>query len=164
VVSAPGFAKVRKEYCNKPDSTNIAAPPGEEQIALAPDDAYAVATQSDQANVNFTIEVNRARTVDDAWSTISQVILDKFDVLEATDRASGYMRTAWQVNYYPASTVRTRVIVKLGNAKPLKYVVKIASDHADGRVSVKDDDQFQEWGYILNTYKDIINELQSRLR
>ena len=60
---------------------------------------------------------------------------------------------------------RTRVIVKLGSTSPLKYVVKVASERADDpNVSVKDDEQFGEWDRVLKSYKDIINELQARLR
>jgi len=163
-VSAPGFIGVDKEYCNKPDSANIAPPPGEDNLPLVADEAYQFATQSDQANVNFTIEVNPKRTSEQAWSTISLVVLDKFDILEATDRASGYMRTAWQANYYAHSSVRTRVIVKMGSAAPVKYIVKIVSQHANSRANVKDDDAFTDWPLILNTYKDMINEIQARLR
>ena len=161
IASADGFVPVKKQYCNQ---TNMPEPPPEEHLALQQDEAYGAATLSDQANVNFTLEVNPAKTVDQAWSTISQIILNKFDVLEITDKETGYMRTAWEVNYFTNSTVRTRVIVKLGSARPLKYVVKIASEHAPGHQNAKDDEAFQEWGWIHNSYKDIVTELQARLR
>jgi hypothetical protein len=55
--------------------------------------------------------------------------------------------------------------VKLGDTSPLKYIVKIASEQSGfAKTSVKDDDAFEEWDRILNSYKDIINELQARLR
>ncbi len=61
--------------------------------------------------------------------------------------------------------MRTRVIVKLGDTEPLKYIVKISSEHSDEPgVTVKDAEKFGEWDRLLNTYKDIINELQARLR
>ncbi len=161
IAAADGYVPATKQYCNQ---VNRPAPPPEEHLALPVDEAYSSAIQSDQANVNFTIEVNPKKTDEQAWSTISQVILNKFDVLEITDKDTGYMRTAWQVSYFPNSTVRTRVIIKLGNARPLKYVAKIATEHANGRQDVKNDQAFREWGWIQNSYKDIINELQARLR
>lgn len=161
IVAADGYASQKKQYCNQ---VNMPDPPTDEHIALPVDEAYSSATLSDQANVNFTIEVSPAKRLDSAWSTISQIIMNKFDVLEVTDKETGYMRTAWQVNYFPNSTVRTRVIIKLGSAKPLKFIAKVASEHADGHANIKDDEAFKEWGWILNSYKDIINELQARLR
>jgi len=74
------------------------------------------------------------------------------------------MRTAWQVQSFNGkSTIRTRVFVKLGDSNPLKYVIKISSERADGLVSVKDDQEFEEWNRILKKYQNIIEEAQSRL-
>lgn len=164
-VIAPGYAAQTREFCSNPQ---LAA---QAHIELAVDEAYSSSVQSDQANVNFTIEVGTAKTPDQAWRVISQVILSSFDVLEITDKETGYMRTAWEATKFSNSIVRTRVIVKLGDTSPLKYVVKIASEHAplqkagrDAETTVKDDQDFREWDRIMNVYKDIINELQARLR
>jgi hypothetical protein len=61
------------------------------------------------------------------------------------------------------STIRTRVIVNLIDAKPLKYGIKINSERADGAVSAKEDQKFSEWNRILKKYKNIIEEAQTRL-
>lgn len=162
-----GYALEQREFCNR-DNTPI---PDEIRIDLPIDEAYTSSIQSDQANVNFTVEVGGGRTPDQAWRTISQVVLGSFDVLEITDKETGYMRTAWEATKFSNSIVRTRVIVKLGDTSPLKYVVKIASEHAplrrlnkEDETSVKDDQDFREWDRIMNSYKDIINEMQARLR
>ena len=129
------------------------------------DEAFEASEKSDQANVNFTIEVNAAKTPDDAWKLISQIVLGKFDVLEITDKDTGYMRTSWVVTNFSDNTVRTRVIVKLGDTAPLKYVVKLVSEQSgEPRTSVKDDEKFGEWDRLLKGYKDIITEMQARLR
>ena len=161
------YADEERQFCNNVN----ARIPDAVRIELRPDEAYSSSIQSDQANVNFTIEVGAGRTPDVAWRTISQVILSSFDVLEITDKETGYMRTAWEATKFSSSIVRTRVIVKLGDTSPLKYVVKIASERAPLRrlgrteeISVKDDQEFREWDRIMNSYKDIINELQARLR
>lgn len=158
-ITASSYGKKRRQYCDAADLIPT------ENIDLPFDEAYTSSIASDQANVNFTIEVGGGKTADQAWRTISQIVLSSFDVLEITDKETGYMRTAWEVTKFRNSIVRTRVIVKLGDSAPLKYVVKIASEHSneDG-VTVKDDEKFREWDRILNSYKDIINELQARLR
>jgi hypothetical protein len=162
-----GYGDEERQFCNN-ENARI---PDAVRIELRVDEAYTSSIQSDQANVNFTIEVGPGKTPDGAWRTISQVILSHFDVLEITDKETGYMRTAWEATKFSNSIVRTRVIVKLGDTSPLKYVVKVATERAPLRrlgraeeTTVKDDQEFREWDRLLNTYKDIINELQARLR
>ena len=159
VMQAKSYATMKRQFC---DSDN---PPAQVSIDLPFDESYNSSVQSDQANVNFTIEVNPKLSADQAWRIVSQVVLGKFDVLEITDKETGYMRTAWEVTKFNHSIVRTRVIVKLGDETPLKYVVKVNSEHSDDEsATVKDDEKFQEWDRVLNSYKDLISEMQGRLR
>jgi hypothetical protein len=134
-------------------------------VKLERDEAWDLSLASDQANVNFTVEVAGKRTPDEAWKTISQIITNSFDVLEVTDKETGYLRTGWNVRRFSDKVIRTRVIVKLADSNPLKYTIKLASEKADdGRATVKDDELFREWDRILLQYKDLINETQARLR
>jgi hypothetical protein len=161
LVRLVSYANQRREYCNT-DNMNLEATA---RVELGVDESYSSSVQTDQANVNFTIEVGADRTPEQAWQTISQVVLGAFDVLEITDKDTGYLRTSWEVSKFSNAVIRTRVIVKLGSSSPLKYVVKIASERADDpNASVKDDELFSEWTRVLKTYKDIINEMQARLR
>lgn len=160
-VLEPGYGRDYRRFCNR-ENTPLET---EVPIDLPFDEAYGSSIQSDQANVNFTIEVGSSRTPDLAWRTINQVILGQFDVIEITDKETGYLRTAWQTAHFNTNTIRTRVIVKHGGTSPLKYVVKIASEQSGfPKTSVKEDEAFEEWDRILNSYKDIINEMQARLR
>ena len=60
--------------------------------------------------------------------------------------------------------VRTRIIVKRSNDAPLRYTVKIVSERNKfAGVSVKEDENFASWDSLLNTYKDVIGEMQSRM-
>lgn len=162
LVTLDGYVQQKKSYCNQP---NMPQQPPEEHFELSIDEAYTSSVRSDQANVNFTIAVNEYRSPDDAWKLMSQIVLSSFDVLEITDKETGYLRTAWEPFAFKSSTTRTRVIVKLGDTAPLKYVVKIASEYSpEGGTSVKCDECFREWDRVLNKYKDIINEMQSRLK
>lgn len=162
VAQSPGYVDEKKTYCNQ---DNMPVPPLAENLKLIVDEAYTSSVASDQANVNFNIEVNAAKTEDEAWKIMSQIVTGAFDILEIADKETGYIRTAWSVKTFKSNTIRTRVIVKLGDTKPLKYVVKIVSEQSGkGGTSVKEDDSFKQWDRILNTYKDFINEIQARLK
>jgi hypothetical protein len=56
------------------------------------------------------------------------------------------------------------MIVKLGNSDPLTYKVKLISEQSGmSQTSVKSDELFKEWDRILRKYKEIVNEIQTRL-
>jgi len=169
-VAQPGFLSFVQEYCNK---ANEEPPPPAENVTLRLDGSYQASTASDQANVNVTIEVNKNLKEEQAWKLLSSIILTYFDVLENSDSQTGYLRTAWQIKSWGVSSpnesvVRTRVILKRINDSPLRYSVKIVSEkNKDGLRrdwSTKDDENFQPWDRILSTYKDVINEAQTRLK
>ncbi|MDP3360226.1 MAG: hypothetical protein Q8S41_12855 [Lutibacter sp.] len=161
IVTKESFLRVKKNYCNSKDYQQ---PPYRDHIELIEDEAYKTSISTDLANVNFTVVVNPKITEDEAWKLISTIVTTEFDVLEVVDKETGYLRTAWQVQSFNGkSTIRTRVFVKLGDSNPLKYVIKISSERAEGLASVKDDQQFEEWNRILKKYQNIIEEAQSRL-
>jgi len=100
----------------------------------------------------------------EAWRLISQIITSYFDVIEVTDRETGYLRTAWVVQTFKQNTIRTRVIVKLGSSDPLTYKVKLVSEESgQPMTSVKSDELFKEYDRVLRKYKEIINEIETRL-
>jgi len=158
------FIPYEREYCAQP---NAPAPPFEDAVTLRADDSYAASVASDQANVNVTIEVGKYND-EQAWKLLSSIILSHFDVLENSDSQTGYLRTAWQIKAYGENNdvvVRTRIILKRSNDAPLRYAIKIVSErNRFAGVSVKDDENFMPWDRILNTYKDVINEVQSRVK
>jgi hypothetical protein len=160
-VEAPAFATQTREYCNEDNAQPL---PFDERVRLEADDSYAFSLESDQANVNFTIEVNTRRDVDTAWKLISQIVTNSFDVVEVTDKETGYLRTGWNIRRFNTRTVRTRVIVKLADFAPLKYTIKLSSETARAGANVKDDELFSEWSRVLLQYKDLVNEVQTRLR
>lgn len=160
-VQLAAYAGQAREYCNEDNAQPL---PFEDRLRLEADDSYAFSLESDQANVNFTIEVNPQRNLDAAWKLISQIITNSFDVIEVTDKETGYMRTGWNIRRFNTRTVRTRVIVKLADSEPLKYTIKLSSETARAGANVKDDELFSEWSRLLLQYKDLINEAQSRLR
>ncbi len=162
IVFKEGYIKKKLNYCN---SKEYQEPPVNDHIELVEDEAFKTSVSTDMANVNVTLEVKEGLAEIDAWKLISSIVMAEFDVLEITDKETGYIRSAWQVQSFNGeSTIRTRVIVKMGDSNPLKYVIKIASERAEGVVSVKDDQDFEEWNRILKRYQYIIGEAQARLK
>src|SRR6185369_9501006 len=175
------FITQRRSYCSHPEDPNAAVPPIDDNIILKPDESFsaAVSVQTDQANNNIAVEVREDRDEATAWKLLSAIVLGYFDVLENSDRDTGYLRTAWQPKYFADGTVliRTRMIVKRSSLNPLRYTVKIESERADWapgagaslapgvapRLSVKDDEKFTPWERLLSTYKDLISEIQARM-
>jgi hypothetical protein len=164
-VEQTGFLPYDREYCVQ---DNAPAPPMEEAVTLKADDSFAASVASDQANVNVTLEVGSRLTEEQAWKLVSSMVLSHFDVLENSDSQTGYLRTAWQLKTFGDDNdvvIRTRIIVKRSGDAPLRYTVKIVSERNKVRgVSVKEDENFVPWDRLLNTYKDVIAEMQSRLK
>ena len=111
------------------------------------------------------MEISTKKKEDAAWKLISQIILSYFDIVEVTDKSTGYLRTAWVAQTYNASTIRTRIILKQSSSEPLQYKIKICSEISNSRdAKVKNDEDFKEWDRILRKFEPIINEVQTRLQ
>jgi hypothetical protein len=168
-VEQPGFVSWDQEFCAQ---DNAPVPPLEQAVELVPDESYAASVASDQANVNITVEVSPKLDELKAWKLLSSIVLGSFDILENSDSETGYLRTAWQTKSWVAKgtdsrtrVIRTRIIVKRLGDSPLRYVVKIVSEqNKDSRVSSSEDENFEPWDRLLNTYKDVISEMQARLK
>ena len=163
-VDQAGYVPFTHEYCAQ---LNAPPPPLEEPVTLKLDESYAASAQSDQANVNISLEVGKTRTEDQAWKLIASIVLSHFDILENSDSQTGYLRTAWQPKVFNNGEVivRTRVIVKRAGTAPLRYTIQIASErNRRAGISVKDDENFMPWDRILSMYKDVISEMQARIQ
>ncbi len=164
-VEQSGFLTYDREYCAQ---ANAPVPPLEDNVTLKQDDSFAASVASDQANVNVTVEPGAKFKEEQAWKLLSSIVLTYFDVLENSDSQTGYLRTAWQIKSWGDNNevvIRTRIIVKRSNDSPLRYSVKIVSErNKSAGVSVKEDENFMPWDRLLNTYKDVISEAQSRLK
>jgi hypothetical protein len=147
------------EFCNKPDFT---PPPKTYYMQLEKDDSYDATEATDIANID--IEIKTKKTEVEAWRLLSQIITSYFDVIEVTDRETGYLRTSWVAQTFKQRTIRTRMIVKLGSSDPLTYKIKLVSEQAGAaQTSVKSDELFKEWDRVLRKYKEVIHEIQTRL-
>jgi len=157
-----GFVSVQKKYCNQDNAPVI---PVIDQIDLMVDESFTGSTPSEFVNTNNIIEINLATKEDDAWKTMSQIVMTYFDILEITDKATGYLRTSWAVKAFPNNTIRTRLIVKVADSATLKYVVKLCSE-ASGKSgsNANDDSLFYEWRRVLEAYKNVVTDIQTRLK
>lgn len=96
-------------------------------------------------------------------SIISLIVTGNFDVIEVTDNTTGYLRTAWIVKNFKASTFRTRFIIKTATSSPLTYKVKLVSEIAPAGTSTRSDEAFKEWDRLLRTFENVIPEMQNRM-
>ncbi len=158
-VEKVGFLRETITFCNKKHS---AKPPKTYYVEMTRDDAYDASVQTDIANID--IELKTSMSEEDAWKLISMIVTSYFDVIEVTDRETGYLRTSWVVQTFQQNTIRTRMIVKLGDTDPLTYKIKLVSEESrHPGTSVKSDELYREWDRVLRKYSGVIDELQSRV-
>lgn len=154
-VEAPGF--VTKEFnLYKNDTRKTIG------IKLVEDDSLEGSTASELANKYFTITVRDGVDVDQAWKLLSQVMLDYFNELKTSDKASGYMNTSWFHETFPVAglKVRTMVQIKEISSEGLAYQIKIFSEIAD----INSNEQgYKPWPRVTKKFEPLINEMQMRI-
>lgn len=160
-VEKPGFLKYEATVCGKKAGPEA---PKSLYFEMLRDDAEEASIKTDQANVDFEIEVNKDLDVTDAWKLTTQIVTDYFDAIEVSDKETSYLRTAWSVQSFQQNTIRTRLIIKLAKSNPLTFKVKLNSEFSGSHgTSVKADEQFREWDRILRKYKNVITDFSTRL-
>lgn len=161
IVKKIGYLTERIEFCNKKKMT---APPKTHYIEMRRDDAYDASIQTDIANVDIEVKVNSMEK-DQAWKLMNQIVLSYIDVIEMTDKETGYLRTAWSLKAFKQNTVRTRIIIKESSADPLSFKIKLVSEASGSAMtSVKSDELYKEWDRVLRSYSDVIGEFQARVK
>jgi hypothetical protein len=156
-VEKVGYITEERNFVND-DSHTV---PKSEFIKMEVDDAYENSFTADIANHDNDIKTNLKE--DDAWKLINRIITNSFDVIQVTDKATGYMCTAWVVKNFKSATIRTRLIIKTGNSDPLVYKAKLVSEKGPAGISANQDENFKPWDRVLRTFENVIPELQSRL-
>lgn len=158
-VEKMGFVIEERTFC---DQKNQPEPNKSEYIRMTVDEAFTASSSSDIANVDISLKPSKEEL--EAWQLISRIVTSYFDVIETTDRETGYLRTSWVAQNFNGSVVRSRCIVKLGNTSPLEYKVKLVSEYTNTKgATVKADEVFKEWDRILRKYEGLIPEMQSRV-
>lgn len=131
-------------------------------IQLVEDDALEGSTASDLANRYFTIQVREGLDVDKAWKLLSQVMLDYFNELKTSDKASGYMNTTWVKETFPNAKVKVRTMVQIKEVSGdgLTYQIKIFSEIADIDAN---EQGYKPWPRVTKRFETLINEMQMRI-
>ena len=161
IVKKNGFLNEKIEFCNKKGMT---APPKTYYIEMKADDSHDASIQTDIANIDIAIPINDM-TKASSWKLINQIVLNYIDVIEMTDKETGYLRTAWSLKTFMQNTIRTRLIIKESSSDPLVFKVKLISEESNlPLTSVKSDELFKEWDRVLRSYSDVVSELQARLK
>lgn len=156
-----GFLKYEQTYCNKKGMTE---PPKKQFFDMKKDDAEEASIKTDQANIDFSVEVNRKLDLNDVWKRTNQIVTDYFDAIEVADKETSYLRTAWSVQSFQQNTIRTRLIIKLSKSDPLTFKIKLVSEFSGAPMtSVKADEQFHDWDRVLRKYQNIISDFSTRL-
>lgn len=160
-VEKAGFLKYESTVCGKKAGPE---PPSSLYFEMKKDDAEEASIKTDQANVDFQVEVNKDLDITEAWKLTTQIVTDYFDAIEVSDKETSYLRTAWSVQAFQQNTIRTRLIIKLSKSDPLTFKVKLNSEFSGvSGTSVKADEQFRDWDRILRKYKNVISDFSNRL-
>ncbi|MDY0907380.1 hypothetical protein [Pedobacter sp. CFBP9032] len=160
-INKSGFLRYEQTYCNKKGMTE---PPKKQFFDMKKDDAEEASIKTDQANIDFSIEVNKKLEINDVWKRANQIVTDYFDAIEVADKETSYLRTAWSIQSFAQNTIRTRLIIKLSKSDPLTYKVKLVSEYSGMPLtSVKADEQFHDWDRLLRKYQNIISDFTTRL-
>ncbi|GAA3961516.1 hypothetical protein GCM10022246_13440 [Pedobacter ginsengiterrae] len=160
-IQKAGFLRYEQTYCNKKGMTE---PPKKQFFDMKKDDAEEASIKTDQANIDFSIEVNKKLDITDVWKRTNQIVTDYFDAIEVADKETSYLRTAWSIQSFAQNTIRTRLIIKLSKSDPLTYKVKLVSEYSGMPLtSVKADEQFHDWDRVLRKYQNVISDFTTRL-
>lgn len=160
-IQKPGYLKYEQTYCNKKGMTS---PPKKQYFDMQKDDAEEASIKTDQANIDFSIEVNKSLSMNDAWKLTNQIVTDYFDAIEVADKETSYLRTAWSIQSFQQNTIRSRIIIKLSKSFPLTFKIKLVSEYSGfAGTSVKADEQFHDWDRILRKYGNVIGDFSNRL-
>jgi hypothetical protein len=160
-IQKAGYLKYEQTYCNKKGLTE---PPRKQFFDMKKDDAEEASIKTDQANIDFSIEVSKKQDPVEVWKRANQIVTDYFDAIEVADKETSYLRTAWSIQSFKQNTIRSRLIIKLAKSDPLTFKVKLVSEYSGAPLtSVKADEQFHDWDRVLRKYQNVISDFTTRL-
>lgn len=132
-------------------------------IDLREDETLKASVESELANRYFTINVREGVDENMAWKLLTQVMLNYFDEMKTSDKASGFMNTTWKVDKFPQSELKVRTMVQIKEITNdgLAYQIRISSEIAP--IDAYGQNGFKPWGRVLKRYEPLINEMQQRI-
>lgn len=132
-------------------------------IDLYLDESIEASVESNLANKYFTINVREGVDESMAWKLLTQVMLNYFDEMKTSDKAAGYMNTAWEIDRFPKAGIKVRTMVQIKEItnEGLAYQIRISSEIA--ALDSPGEHGFKPWGRIIKRYDPLINEMQQRI-
>jgi hypothetical protein len=89
-IELPGFQTINRELFNDKDHPKLEK---SYHFTLFKDEKWDASVSSNVANENISLKSNLSE--DKAWKVISEVITNYFDILEVSDKSTGYIRTSY---------------------------------------------------------------------
>lgn len=168
IVTDVGYSQIDRIFDNTTAMTGSSIPK-KSYFNLVKDPSLSSTMESEYVNRNIALSVKADRDKKDAWRIIYSTILNYFDVLEANDESSGYLRTSWVGSTFQAggsgNTIRQRVIVKTVSSDPLSFSLKFISEQSGlYATSYSDDAMFSPYSRIPKKYDGFIEELMAKLK
>ena len=153
---APGYIE-KTVRVNKTDRTIT--------HTLETDDAWAASeVSSDIANKAMRIIVKKGMESDDTWRRIIYYISESFQNMEISDRAAGWVRSAWKIENFNHETIRTRIELKEVPGQDQKTIsLTLFSEHAP-RTCGLNDQCFSSWDRALKTYIKFVEDFSTVLK
>ena len=132
-------------------------------VDLKEDDSIEGSVASNLANKYFTINVRQGVDEATAWKMLTQVVLNYFDEIKTSDRASGFMNTPWVEFRFPMAEIKVRTMVQIKQitSDGLAYQIRVSSETAP--LDSRGDHGFKPWPRVLKHYEPIISEMQQRI-
>lgn len=157
-LSAPGYIdKMVKIY--KSDKAKSYS------YTLEEDEAWGASeVNSDLANKPMTIKIEKNISRDEVWKRLNYYISEAFPDMQISDKSVGWIRTAWAIQSFKYSTIRTRIEVKeIPGMEPLTFKVRLESEYANRDCGL-DDQCFRKWDRVLKRYNQAVSDLQHSLQ
>jgi len=132
---------------------------------LETDDAWeASEVSSDVANKAMRIIVQKGMESDDAWRRIIYYISENFPNMEITDRAAGWVRSAWKIDNFNHETIRTRIELKEVPGQDEKTIsLTLFSEHAPRNCGLNEQ-CFRSWDRALKIYIKFVEDFSTVLK
>jgi len=129
------------------------------------DDAWAASeVSSDVANKAMRIIVKQGMESDDVWRRIIFYISENFPNMEITDRAAGWVRSAWKIDNFNHETIRTRIELKEVPGQDEKTISLTLFSETAQRNCGLNDQCFNQWDRALKIYIKFVEDLSTVLK
>ena len=121
-------------------------------------------SSSDLANKSMTVVVREGMDAAEVWKRILYYTSELFPNMEISDKDAGWIRSAWELQSFAFSTVRTRIEIKeVPGQGDLRYKVTLHSEYANKECGLNDQ-CFKKWDRVVKKYKQAIEDLVNALK